>query len=390
MLDWLIVGGGVHGTLLSRVLVEEAEVAPDRLRVLDPHDEPLARFRQCAAATGLDYLRSSVVHHIDRDPMSLRRFAERERRGGELHGIYQRPALGLFETHCEAVIARSGVRSLRVRGEATAIAREGRAALRVETTAGALQARRVVLALGPSDQPLWPPWAEELRAAGGAVRHVFDAGFRLADALALAAPIILGGGLSAVQLALWLAARRPGAVTLLARHPVRVHEFDADSRWMGPRGSRGFARIAGCSERRTVIGRERHRGSVPAELASEMARRVRAGEIASIRDDVFGATPAGGWLELELASGRRLRGDGLLLATGFDPRRPGGAWLDRTIGRLGLEYAACGYPVVDASLCWSPGLYVTGPLAELEIGPVARNILGARLAGRRLVAAARG
>ena len=76
VLDWLIVGGGLHGALLARVLLE-AGVPLDRLRVLDPHAEPLARFRQCAAATGLDYLRSSVVHHIDGDPMSLRRFAER-------------------------------------------------------------------------------------------------------------------------------------------------------------------------------------------------------------------------------------------------------------------------------------------------------------------------
>ena len=83
MLDWLIVGGGIHGALLARVLIEEAGVELDRLRVLDPHPEPLARFRQCAAATGLDYLRSSVVHHLDGDPMSLRHFAERQGRRGE-------------------------------------------------------------------------------------------------------------------------------------------------------------------------------------------------------------------------------------------------------------------------------------------------------------------
>ena len=95
MLDWLIIGGGIHGALVARVLVEEAGVPLDRLRVVDPHAEPLARFRQCAAATGLDYLRSSVVHHLDGDPMSLRRFAERRGRRGELHGIYQRPSIGL-------------------------------------------------------------------------------------------------------------------------------------------------------------------------------------------------------------------------------------------------------------------------------------------------------
>jgi hypothetical protein len=220
---------------------------------------------------------------------------------------------------------------------------------------------------------------------------VFDPDFTLAAALSATAPVVLGGGLSAVQLAFVLADRRPGAVTLLARHPMRIHEFDADSGWMGPRQARGFARIAERCERRAVIGRARHRGSVPGEVARELDRRMREGKIVAVEDEVAGATATGGGgLELELGSGGRLRTDGLLLATGFHPRRPGGAWLDRAIDRLGLQYAACGYPVVDESLRWGPGLYVTGPLAELEIGPVARNILGARLSGQRLVAAARG
>ena len=30
MLDWLIVGGGVHGTHLSNILIHKFGVAPDR------------------------------------------------------------------------------------------------------------------------------------------------------------------------------------------------------------------------------------------------------------------------------------------------------------------------------------------------------------------------
>jgi pyruvate/2-oxoglutarate dehydrogenase complex dihydrolipoamide dehydrogenase (E3) component len=391
VLEWLIVGGGVHGTLVSRALVEEGATPLDRVRVLDPHPAPLACFRQCAAATGLDFLRSSVVHHLDADPMSLRRFAVRERRVDELHGIYQRPSIGLFVRHVEAVMDRLDLHAARVRGEALGIERDGSSALRVDTTAGQLTARRVVLAMGSADQPLWPPWAQALRAAGAPVRHVFEPGFRLEDALAWGETVVLGGGLSAVQLALWLARRRPGAVTLVARHSARIQEFDSDARWMGPRGAREFERIGSRDDRRNLIGRERRSGSVPGQFAREVERQGRLGNLISVRDEVRTsqpASPAGG-IELELRSGRKLRADGLVLATGFHPRRPGGAWLDRTIDRLGLEYAACGYPVVDASLRWGPGLYVTGPLAELEIGPVARNILGARLAGERLAAVAR-
>jgi hypothetical protein len=37
------------------------------------------------------------------------------------------------------------------------------------------------------------------------------------------------------------------------------------------------------------------------------------------------------------------------------------------------------------SLEWADGLLVSGALAELELGPIARNIAGARAAGERLV-----
>ncbi|MBL8151238.1 MAG: hypothetical protein JNN15_15045, partial [Blastocatellia bacterium] len=44
-----------------------------------------------------------------------------------------------------------------------------------------------------------------------------------------------------------------------------------------------------------------------------------------------------------------------------------------------------GYPIVDRSLKWHPGIYVSGPLAELELGPTARNIIGARTAAEKLL-----
>ncbi len=79
-----------------------------------------------------------------------------------------------------------------------------------------------------------------------------------------------------------------------------------------------------------------------------------------------------------------LNSDLVVLATGFDRSRPGGEWLDRAIGQFALPCHECGYPIVDANLRWHPGLHVTGPLAELELGPVARNIIGARHAASRL------
>ena len=81
-----------------------------------------------------------------------------------------------------------------------------------------------------------------------------------------------------------------------------------------------------------------------------------------------------------------LNADLVVLATGFERSRPGGEWLDRTVRDFALSCHECGYPIVDRSLCWYPGLYLVGPLAELELGPVARTIIGARHAARRVPA----
>ena len=79
----------------------------------------------------------------------------------------------------------------------------------------------------------------------------------------------------------------------------------------------------------------------------------------------------------------------VVLATGFERSRPGGEWLDRTVRDFALSCHECGYPIVDRSLCGYPGLYVVGLLAELELGPVARTIIGARHAASRVPATSR-
>lgn len=52
-----------------------------------------------------------------------------------------------------------------------------------------------------------------------------------------------------------------------------------------------------------------------------------------------------------------------------------------------LKTAPCGFPVIGPSLRWHERIYVSGPLSELQIGPCARNIAGARHSGRRITAA---
>ena len=318
-------------------------------------------------------------------PAPLRRAARAARRA---RGIYQRPSIGLFDAHCDAVTERLGLRTAWMRGEALEIARIEGGGLRVETTAGDLAARRVVLAMGSADQPLWPAWAEELRSAGARSATCSSPGSRSRTRSHMR-------GRSCSEAGSRRSSSRSGWPCVdLARSlcsPATMRGFRVRRRLAVD----GSARLAGVREARW--GRRAPRGDrsrAPhgvgaGEVAREVESAVCAGAMWRCATRWWGRRPPGG-PRARPGSGDRLYGDGILLATGFHPRRPGGGLLDGTIGRLGLECAACGYPVVDSSLRWGPGLYVTGPLAELEIGPVARNILGARLAGERLAAVARG
>ncbi|MEM6794853.1 MAG: hypothetical protein AAF725_12810, partial [Acidobacteriota bacterium] len=131
----------------------------------------------------------------------------------------------------------------------------------------------------------------------------------------------------------------------------------------------------------------RTRGWVP-RAGPRPVDLVAPGPGLELRQDEISRLRAGtGSLGLQLQSGKTLEADQVLLATGFDGRRPGGLLLDRLVDEFDLPCASCGYPRVDRCLRWHPRIHVTGPLAELEIGPPSRNIAGARRAGDRLMQA---
>jgi hypothetical protein len=134
--------------------------------------------------------------------------------------------------------------------------------------------------------------------------------------------------------------------------------------------------------RRELIKKARYKGSMPYDVANELRLAIEKGviryviaEITNMHNHPF---------RVICADGREFDADGAILATGYQTAPPIPAWLANAVRRYNLPLAPCGYPMVDTSLCWGDGLYVTGALAELEIGATARNIIGARLATERL------
>ena len=154
---------------------------------------------------------------------------------------------------------------------------------------------------------------------------------------------------------------------------------------MGPKYLTGFRLEQNHTERRRMIQGARHRGSITPNEAVELRLDRKRGLLSHCIANIVDVSPSKErTLELSLDTGDHFVADLIILATGFEQRRPGHAWLDPLIEQYDLPCAPCGYPIVNQQLRWHKNLYVTGPLAELELGPPARNIIGARHAAQRL------
>jgi thioredoxin reductase len=382
MLEWLIIGGGIHGTHLSLVLTQQYGVSRDRVSILDPFERPLERWHQVTINTGMSFLRSPLVHHLHYDQRALGVFARIHDQAAYTRFMptFSRPSLELFNRHTQYLIDKYALGEMRIIGRAERLIRLPNG-WRIETPSGGIEARKVLLALGMSDQPHYPVWARPYPAL---ISHIFDPAFLTNDLPAWSHLVIVGGGITAAQTALALAARQPGSVTVVMRHPVRVFDFDSDPCWMNALCLTDFHRLTDYDQRRAVIRAARHRGSLPPEVAAAFNEAAAKGVIAHRQTEITAAQTSASGILLNLADGTQLNADRVLLATGWEQRRPGGAWLDEAISSYNLPVARCAFPIIDPTLCWTKGLYVSGALAELEVGPAARNIIGARMTGQRM------
>jgi cation diffusion facilitator CzcD-associated flavoprotein CzcO len=252
------------------------------------------------------------------------------------------------------------------------------------STGSEVAAHNVVLAIGAGEQPEWPEWAPRGDAR---VQHVFEQGFNGWPSVKETVAVV-GGGISAGQVALRLL-DEGHQVHLVSRHALRQHQFDSDPGWLGPKFMAGFNRERDVDRRRALIAEARHLGSVPPDVRRTLLGAIARDQLLWHEGEVERVDLGCADLAMGLTTGAVLDVQRVLLATGFASHRPGGALVDQLVTSASLPCADCGYPIVDTDLRWHPRIHVSGPLAELELGPTARNIAGALRAGRRIVEAFR-
>lgn len=388
MYKWIVVGGGIQGITMAAFLRKQRKVPIDEIAIIDPHTEPLENWKRCTNRISMPYLRSPVVHHLDEHPLSLQVFGKNKaiNETTAFYGRFKRPALSMFNEHCDELIADLEMKKGWVQGRVYSAARTENK-WKVELQDGReLEGENLILAIGISEQPVWPDWSKQINEEGDAsIHHIFES--ELPKFEEMARPFtIVGGGITAAHLAIKLSSMYPGEVTLIKRHPIRLHDFDSDPAWLGPKNQRSFSKLSCYQKRREKIKQARHKGSLPRDVYMKLRRSILKDELLIKDGQVQHAFVKNKKIHLYDEQDQLIHHTGtVLLATGFQPSLPGKQWLMPIIEKHELPCAACGYPVVSKSLQWGPGLYVMGALAELEMGPIARNISGARQAAERIV-----
>ena len=364
--DWIIVGGGVHGVCAARALSERGAA----VCIFEASGRLLERWTARTKAVGMTRMRSPANHHLDAAPVSLHHFVHRPENAdiSDLAGLFRLPLSEAFQRHCQEVISANGLEELVVPARVEAIRAEG-SQLVVEGGGRACRAARVLLATG-SNRPRVPSWARRLREEGAPVQHVFEPEAGLGSD-------ILGGGISAVQRALMVRRLTQKPVRLWLRRPLRVDEFDFDRAWAKHRFLGKWSSLED-ADRCAFLDRHPRLGSVPSQLDVRLRKAVKRGQVEiELGEPVVDWDAGQGLLQLR-GKRRTVASSGLTLATGF-VQEAAPDWLRPSAERFGLP-SVRGLPRLDECMHWGRGLYASGPLARLRLGPMASNIVGARWA----------
>ena len=400
--DVAIVGAGIHGSALLLNLIRFARIPAASIVVIDPHPAPLNEWQLRARNCTMQYVRSPASHSLDAQLNGLRRWARAQNRE-QFAPPYHRPAVTLFNEHSAALLQRYTAQTPRVRAyahmvrsavhgfevdlesvepESVELKPKEQGSAEPGRIPVVVRARRVVLAVG-NPAPYLHPTA---RGEDTRVMHVYDPAFDPNAVPKFARVVVVGGGIAASHLCLNLSGAPWNArVTQLVRRAPPVSLYDSDPCYIGPGCAPRFAAIADYTQRRALIDDVRARGSVPPGLAEELDLALNRKQFQRYLTCPRSVRSAGRALHVEDERGLVHEADRVIFATGFAAGPPQPQLVARIGDSLQAPLAACGFPVPNAALEWVPGLYLSGALAELEIGPPARNIIGAHLASRRIV-----
>ena len=365
-----------------------------------------------------------------------------EAHAADWRGPFKLPDARLFLDFCDALVERYGLRDAVETAHVASVgvvppAADGGACTFVVRLADGreIPARRVVCAAGPGHwlagmRTNLPWWADDLlkalpAACADRVLHssrllpalAGEGGAAAKAALRGLRVLLIGGGQTAGHLALLALAHGARRVVVAARRRVRRKPFDIDLELMGDRRGKLLRAYAAQPPRDRLEHNRRVRGggSMSPEIFAELTAHADGGrfellEEVSVEDaewvaagdggdgggggggDGGGDDGGGGGGCVHVTFDDRSVGDfdRVWLATGGEldvSREPllGGVLAQRPIEVVG------GLPVLTDELAWDDAtpLYVLGGFAQLQLGPDALNLAGARAGTVRVARALR-
>ncbi|KAF1932179.1 nucleotide-binding domain-containing protein [Didymella exigua CBS 183.55] len=336
---------------------------------------------------------------------------------------YYTPSTNLFTSHCEEVIRRYGLGPDMLRQERVIdisfdeasgfenaehdsvisddASNEDQKIFCVKTDAGMRYANIVILAVGPGNAPSIPsvsglpsPSPHEGYTHAMQIKQ-FPPSHVTAKIKARRSTnmLIVGGGLTSVQLADLAIKRGVNKVHLLMRGPLKVKYFDVDLDWVGK--FRNFNQAAFWSadtdeERFEMIAQARNGGSMTPRYRKILDAHVASGKIElhthttlrCVRWDVETKT----WMDIKVSTGTSVPPvDYIVFATGIQSDIRTIPFLETLQQQHPIEYVG-GLPCLTDDLMWDRDvpLFVTGRLAGLRLGPGAPNLVGARIGAERI------
>ena len=388
-IDLAIIGAGVQALTLTTHLLQKSAKHYNKFLVFDPNQTWMSQWQQQFAAQQIPYLRSPAVHHPDPNPHQLRTFAEN--RYSELFPPYDRPGTELFNDFCDEVISRwkladkvypaKVVRVLPIKQGS-----RDRFQL-VLDTGETIIARRVVLATGSGKVQL-PNWVDKITSDYPADRLCHSQQINLSRLNLTGEHIlIVGGGLTSGHLA--KGAMNLGAtVTLMTRKELQSKTFDADPGWLGPKYLKGFHAETDWYERYRQIQQARNGGSMTPDMMLQLSQAANEGKI-RINEccQVSDAHWQDNFWQVNCPIGCQHQVNRIWLATGTRFNVTEHPLLQDVLKTYPTEIVN-GLPILDEHLRLpKSNFFIMGGLAALQIGPVARNIGGGKMACQRIVPA---
>lgn len=388
-IDIAIIGAGVQALTLTTHLLQKSPKHYRKFLVFDPAGTWMSQWHQQFAAQQIPYLRSPAVHHPDPNPHQLRTFAET--RHNELFPPYDRPGTKLFNDFCSEVIRRwhleDKVYQAKVR-QILPIQHCSRSRFQLVFEDGqAIIARRVVLATGSGKVQL-PEWVERITADYPLDKLSHSQQINLHQLnLTGERILIVGGGLTSGHLAIGAIALG-ATVTLMARKQLQSKIFDADPGWLGPKYLKDFHADINWYSRWQMIQQARNGGSMTPEIMLQLSQAANEGKI-KINEScqVSSAQWQDNHWQVSCVDGGKHKFNRIWLATGTRFNAAGHPLLKDVLKAYPTEIVN-GLPVLDKYLHLpKSNFFIMGGLAALQIGPVARNIGGGKMAGRLIVPA---